>query len=185
MTRIFYTPPPGSEPFMFEKVGLHVIQPPDAYWKRIKEPYVIGVVMHPTMPGVVKKDAKGNDVQIMGARDKWVLDEKKNSQMKKGVIGTPKNYLDVNDDVLAYLGRAQFNDSKPYLKREDDLEGEHRRTYDEMKTRMKQELDELEAEHDAKVRRARTAIEAAEKVASSAENGGKEPAISKKAGSST
>lgn len=176
MTRIFYCPPAGSEPFMYEKGGIHIIQPPDQYWKRIKEPYVIGVVVD-RATGKTQMNSKGEPVKVTGERKKFVLDKEKNDEVKAGRRNKPKNFKDIDDDTLLLLGRGEYNEWKPYLKRESDIEAEHRNSFDELYREHEQELAVIKKAQEAALRRERIALEEMNKRASAAENAGDPPAI--------
>lgn len=166
MRRVFYTPPKGTPPLAFESSGLKVFMPPDQYWTRVSEDYVVGLVWNDKLKEPVIDPKTGKPKEIKQTRKTWVPDKEKNELMEAGHIGKPKNFLDLSDSDVKHAF-AQKSELTQYLVLESQLEAEHKRSLDRIKDEFAEKEARLIREHEAKLRKKRLELEAKERAVES------------------
>src|SRR5258708_21515566 len=113
--RVYYEPPKGAEPFVFELGSkLTVFQPPDQYWHQVKEDYRVGVTRDNR--GNVIMGADGKALGYPQTRWKWVPDEEKNKEMAEGTRLPPRNYQALSADELLFISPSRFSEPRPFLR---------------------------------------------------------------------
>ena len=175
MPRIFYTPPPGTPPLDFEYSGTRVFMPPDQYWKRAREPYVVETLWDEQRNEPKKDRRTGKPMEVKQTIKVWVVDEEANALFRDGHIGAPKNFLDLTDDEYQVLMRGadknpivegtsgEMTDKKRFLVSESAMVGQHERTMRELQERFDLEEVKLKRTREARLRKLRLEAEAAER----------------------
>lgn len=146
--KIFYTKDAG-EPFEFVYSStVYVIQPPDKFWKRVKQPYVVGK----------KRNSHGDVIgEVVAERDVWAPDEDKNATGAK-----PKNWLYISHDIWQFLNNSKHRDEVHWLLPEthmaERMEDEKKRLEQEMHQELESkrrllssQLEKARAEHETEL----------------------------------
>ena len=127
--KVFYFPPetddegqPSKPLCLLYHQMEHVFMSPHRYWKKVKEKYPIGRLVH--KDGRPRLDAKGEPLVQYGVHEVWQLDEEKNKELDDGLRFPPDNSLDLSSGMMAEL-RAQFPHLMSRFKTEDALKREH------------------------------------------------------------
>lgn len=163
MRRVFYNPPKGTPPLEFESGGLKFFMPPDQYWKRVPEEYVVGQVWNDLLQQPLIDPKTRKPKEIRQVKKVWVPDEEKNELMTAGHIGKPKNYLDLTESDYRHIYNST-SELKQYLVTETQLEAEHNRSMDRLKDEFAEKEARLLREHEARLRKKRLELEAKERA---------------------
>lgn len=143
MIRVFYKPPPGTQPFVVEAAGTTwVIQPPDQYWKETEEQYIIGR-QYNQFGHLIQDGTK------FGMRSQWIPDEEKNRAVAEGRLEAPDNSAFWSEHIWNQAMKSKYKKKgNQYLMKSHDL-------YKNMEA----ELNAARLEHAKRLEQERKALE--------------------------
>lgn len=156
MQKVYYDPPSGTAPLSFIYAGkVHKLFPPDKYWKRSKEEYLVGKVPK----GATRVDAPESErwKAFTADKDIWIPDDDKNDKLSRGLVPKPRNYAFLSDGALRELKRSKYRELGQWVKTEREIT---KNEENELRTRERL-LDEQTKSHDealAKLKREQSAI---------------------------
>jgi len=136
MERIAYNPPPGTPPLEYVYGGNgHVIQPPDAWWKRETETYVYDTIHHP---------ATGNKLRdILKERTIWVVDEERTSRGDR-----PDNTAWLEIDELSYLLSERWAPLNRFIQRISEMDAKDAADLSAREDRHRKAIEKQQAAHE-------------------------------------
>lgn len=139
--KVFYTKV-GGQPFEFVfSSTVMCLQPPDKFWKKAKEPYLVGVIRNK------HGDKTG---EAWAEKDVWVPDDEKNETGAK-----PKNWLYISQDIWHYLNNSKYKDEVQWLLPEtrmvERMEDEKKRLEKEMEYELESKRKLLSAQYEKEI----------------------------------
>ena len=143
MEQYVYDPPAGSKPLEFHHNGGPIaIQPPDQFWKREEEEYVVGVKLD--HQGQVRYEHKRT-------RTIWVPDVEKNAAAVKSGL-KPDNTAWLTKGKFRSAMAGKYQPLNKYLRPVKDIDKAFRKSTAQLEVEHNEQLEKMKAQFEAEKR---------------------------------